>query len=71
MYEELVQGILSVLSGRVIKIVLYGSAARGTDTPESDVDIAVFLNATIEKEAEDRLSDVVVDMNQNITRYFL
>ena len=70
MYEELVRGILSVLSGQVIRIVLYGSAARGTNTPESDVDIAVFLNSTLGKESEDRLSDIVVDMNLKYNKVF-
>lgn len=70
MYEELVQGILSALSGQVIRIVLYGSVARGTNTPESDVDIAVFLNSTMGKEAEDKLSDIVVDMNLKYNKVF-
>ena len=70
MYEELVQGILSALSGQVIRIVLYGSVARGTNTPESDVDIAVFLNSTMGKEGEDKLSDIVVDMNLKYNKVF-
>ena len=70
MYEELVRGILSVLSDRVIRIVLYGSVARGTNVPESDVDIAVFLNSTMGREAEDKLSDIVVDMNLKYDRVF-
>ena len=41
-YDELVFGILRALPSQVIRIVLYGSVARGTNTEESDVDIAVF-----------------------------
>ena len=70
MYEELVQGILSVLSGRVIRIVLYGSVARGTNTPESDVDSAIFLNSAMGQEAEDQLSDIVVEMNLKYDKVF-
>ena len=47
MYLELVNGILRALPSQVIRIVLYGSAARGTNTPESDVDIAVFVHARL------------------------
>ena len=39
MFDELVQGIIKVLRGNVVKIVLYGSVARGTQTSESDIDI--------------------------------
>ncbi len=41
-YHELVDGILRALPSQFIRIVLYGSIARGTNTEESDVDIAVF-----------------------------
>ena len=33
MYDELVQGLLSVLSDKTVQIVLYGSTARGTAQP--------------------------------------
>ncbi len=68
--SELVEGILCALQGNVIRIVLYGSAARGTDTKDSDVDIAVFVPARLDPAAEDRLSDVVVDMNLKYNKVF-
>ena len=40
---ELVAGILNTIEKKVIKIELYGSAARGTDTEESDVDVAILF----------------------------
>lgn len=70
MYLELVNGILRALPSQVIRIVLYGSAARGTNTPESDVDIAVFVHARLNAEMEDRLSDVVVDLNLKYDKVF-
>ena len=70
MYSELIQGILNLLSGRVIKIVLYGSVARGTDTPDSDIDIAVFVNTGMDPETEDRLSDMIVDLNLKYNKVF-
>ncbi len=40
--NELVEGILAIFNTQVIRIVLYGSYARGTNTSESDVDVASF-----------------------------
>ena len=38
--NELVEGILSIMEDRIVRIVLYGSVARGTNTEESDIDVA-------------------------------
>lgn len=69
-YSELVEGILRALQGQVIRIVLYGSVARGTESAESDVDVAIFVPARLDHMSEDRLSDVVVDMNLKYDRIF-
>ena len=61
--KELVEGILAIFETQVIRIVLYGSVVRGTNTTESDVDIALLLNGSLNKETEDKLSDLVVDLN--------
>ena len=45
--------ILSVLGDDVVKIILYGSVARGDNTWESDVDIAVLTKIKIDKEILD------------------
>ena len=42
MFDDIVNGILSVMGDDVLKIILYGSVARGDNTWESDVDIAVI-----------------------------
>ena len=63
---ELVEGILSILESQVIRIVLYGSVARGTNTAESDVDIALLLNGNLSRETEDKLSDLIVDLKYDI-----
>ena len=62
--------ILSVLPSQVIRIVLYGSVARGTNGPDSDVDIAVFVHSRLDTEMEERLSEVVVDMNLKYDKVF-
>lgn len=52
------------------EIVLYGSVARGTDTEESDVDVALLVNGALNKDTEEMLSDFIVDMNLKYDRVF-
>ena len=61
--NELVNGILEIMRPSLAEIVLYGSVARGTDTEESDVDVALLVNVALNKDTEDMLSDFIVDMN--------
>lgn len=61
--DQLVRGILTALSENVIQIILYGSAARGDNQADSDIDIAVILRHPMTSDEEDRLSDFIVDMN--------
>jgi predicted nucleotidyltransferase len=68
--KELVRGILSIMESQVVRIVLYGSVARGTHTAESDVDVALIMNGTLDGNTEDKLSDLVVDMNLKYDRVF-
>ncbi|MCR2000623.1 MAG: nucleotidyltransferase domain-containing protein [Blautia caecimuris] len=51
-------------------MVLYGSYARETYTSESDVDIAVLLNGNLNESTEDRLADLVVDLNLKYDKTF-
>ena len=53
-------------NNQALRIVLYGSYARETYTSESDVDIAVLLNGNLNESTEDRLADLVVDLNLKI-----
>lgn len=68
--SELVNGIISLLEHQVVQIVLYGSVARGTNTEESDVDVALFLKENLNAAVEDRLSDFIVDMNLKYDKVF-
>lgn len=43
MIEELVNGLKSIYADNLVSIILYGSVARGTNTEESDIDVAVIL----------------------------
>ena len=68
--SELVDGVLRILESRLEKIVLYGSVARGSDTEESDIDIALVMHGKLDSDTEDRLSDFVVDMNLKYDKVF-
>lgn len=67
---ELVDGILCIVNNRVLSIILYGSMARGTNTDESDVDIAILMDGNLDKDTEDKLSEFIVDMNLEYDKVF-
>ena len=56
-FDEVVKAILSVLGDDVVKIILYGSVARGDNTWESDVDIAVLTKKYYDWSAQRKLYD--------------
>lgn len=62
--DEVVEAILAVPTMRenAVKIILYGSVARGDDTPESDVDIALITREKINFEVDDNLTGVMGDL---------
>jgi predicted nucleotidyltransferase len=68
--QELVAGILAVMQEQVVSIILYGSVARGTNTENSDVDIALLIRGELNPVTEDRLSDFIVDMNLKYDKVF-
>ena len=70
MYNELVIGILNAIGNQVLSIIVYGSTARGTDTPESDIDIAVIVEGRLNEDKEDALSDCIVDLNLKYDKVF-
>ncbi len=70
MYDELVSGLLALLAEQTVQIVLYGSAARGTAGPDSDIDVALFLNGRLTPAQEDRLSELVVELNLKYNKVF-
>ena len=46
------------------------SDARETNTSESDVDVALLLNGNLNESTEDKLSDLVVDLNLKYDKVF-
>ena len=70
MYEELVRGLLRLFPEQAVQIVLYGSVARGTAEPDSDIDIALFLTGKPSSRQEDELSGLIVDLNLKYDKVF-
>ena len=70
MLNELVAGIIEIMKPSLVSVILYGSVARGDNTKESDVDIALLINGNIDAKTEDRLSEFVVDMNLKYNKVF-
>lgn len=68
--QELVDGILSIMQEKLVRIVLYGSVAKGISTKESDVDVALLMHGGLDKKTEDALSDMIVDMNLKYDKVF-
>ena len=63
MFDEIVQTILSVMGDDVTKIILYGSVARGDNTWESDVDIAVISKRNWDSKEKHNVYDVIAELN--------
>ena len=68
--SELVSGILKIMDSQLVSIILYGSVARGTATEESDIDVALMVHNKLESDTEDRLSDLIVDLNLKYDKVF-
>lgn len=68
--HELVEGLKDIFKDRLISIILYGSVARGTDTDESDVDIAIILKDSKSQLVQDKLVDFTLDLDLKYNKVF-
>ena len=58
---EMCEAFGEIYGNAIAEVVLYGSYARGQETDESDVDMALVLRANQTDEQYDRMTDLVVD----------
>lgn len=58
------------LDNQIIQIILYGFYANGTYTSESDVDVALLLQGTLDKKKEEQLSELIVTLNLKYDKVF-
>ena len=60
-FEKMIPGFQTIFGNVLERIILYGSVARGTQTVESDVDIAVIVRRYTE-DMHDKMIDLTVDL---------
>src|SRR5690554_6424168 len=68
--NELVEGLRDIFNDRLISIILHGSVARGTDTVDSDVDIAIIIKDAKDQSLQDKLIDFTLDMDLKYDKVF-
>ena len=59
--KEFIPGLVRIFQDSLSSIILYSSVARGTQTEESDLDIAVLVGAYT-KEMHEQMTDLVVEL---------
>lgn len=61
---ELKQELKEIYGDKLKQLIVYGSYARGGQTKDSDIDLAVVLDGNVNKSAEiSRMIDVITDLN--------
>lgn len=62
LFQQLIPKAVSIYGDLLVCVILYGSVARGTQTDESDIDIALMMNKDETEDMRERMTDVVVDL---------
>ena len=68
-FGKMIPEFQNIFGNVLEQIILYGSAARGTNTEESDVDIAVIVRKYTE-EMHDKMIDFTVDLELEYNKVF-
>lgn len=61
-FQQLIPEIVEIYGDLLVSVILYGSVARGTQTDESDIDIAVMLRSKENDDMKERMTDIIVDL---------
>lgn len=70
MVIELVKGLVAIFNGNIRQIILYGSFARREETPESDVDIAIILQDSIDPQKRDEFMEWASELDMKYDKVF-
>ena len=61
-FQQLIPEVVEIYGNLLVSVILYGSVARGTQTDESDIDIAVILRGAENADMKERMTDIIVDL---------
>ena len=61
-FQQLIPKIVEIYGDLLVSVILYGSVARGTQTDESDIDIAVMLRSKENDDMKERITDLLADL---------
>ena len=70
--QEMGELLKSVYGNRLKAVILYGSAARGTQTEDSDIDVMILVDGTDEqlREYNERLNDISTELALKYVKVF-
>lgn len=69
-WDRLTSQIREIMGSSLEAVILYGSYARGTQTADSDIDIALILRGKPDSSTTDRLQDFLTDMDIEYGKLF-
>lgn len=70
MVRELIDGLREIFAQNVLQIILYGSVARQEEVKESDIDIAIIVQAVPTESIRDRFIEWNSEMDMKYNRVF-
>lgn len=70
MARELIAGLREIFAENVLQIILYGSVARQEEVKESDIDIAIIVEAVPTESTRDRFIEWNSEMDMKYNRVF-
>ena len=68
--NELIEGLKNIFKDNLENFILYGSVAKGTDTDESDIDIAIILKDANIQTLTNKLVDFTVELDLKYNKIF-